>query len=110
MIQPPKPHRADPASAKLHSFGSQALHPCCRCGEGGLSVEQQRELTAAAAAKADAAAAAASAGAGDAAAAAATAAAVRIRPLGCDRRGAAYYDLGCAHLLAGDIRNSHMLS
>jgi hypothetical protein len=98
----PRPSEQGLPNAKPHSTGSRALHSCCRCGEGGLSVEQQRELTAAAAAKADAAAAAASAGAGDVAAAAATAAAVRIRPLGCDRRGAVYYDLGCARLLAGE--------
>lgn len=29
---------------------------------------------------------------------------MRIRPLGHDRAGAAYYDVGCAELLAGDSR------
>ncbi len=73
----------------------------CRCGEAGLTAEQQRELTAAAAAKADAAAAAAGAVTADAAAAAAGAAAVRAVPLGCDRSGALYWDLHCAKLLTG---------
>jgi len=85
----PKPDRED---AILHA---------CRCGKGGLTVEQQRELTAAAAVKADAAAAAAGAGAAAAAATAAGAAALRAAPLGRDRGGGLYWDLPCSELLAG---------
>lgn len=40
----------------------------------------------------------------EAAEARAPVAAERTRPLGCDRNGAVYYDLGCAQLLAGAVR------
>lgn len=46
----------------------------------------------------------------DAAATAASAEAMRIRPLGRDRNGAAYYDLGSAELLAGVLPNQQLMN